>query len=96
MTQSLPPKITFSPDVIFQAIDDEAVLLDMSSEEYFALNELGRRMWQLLSENGSTDNAIRQLLLEYDVDETTLRQDLSEWISDLAELGLANTGPDNS
>ena len=96
MTQSLPPKITFSPDVIFQAIDDEAVLLDMSSEEYFALNELGRRMWQLLSENGSTDNAIQQLLLEYDVDETTLCQDLAKWIDDLVELGLATTGSDNS
>ena len=96
MTQALPPKITFSPDVIFQAIDDEAVLLDMASEEYFALNELGRRMWQLLSENSSTDNAIQQLLMEYDVDETALRQDMADWIGELVELDLATTVPDNS
>lgn len=96
MNKSLPPEIVFSPDVLFQAIDDEAVLLDMASEEYFALNELGMRMWQLLSVNGSTDDAIQQLLLEYEVEETTLRQDMAVWIDELVEHGLANTGSDNS
>ena len=96
MNKSLPTEIVFSPDVLFQAIDDEAILLDMASEEYFALNELGMRMWQLLSENGSTDSAIRQLLMEYEVDETTLRQDMAEWIDELVELGMANYGPENS
>lgn len=96
MNQSLPPEIAFSPDVLFQAIDDEAVLLDMASEEYFALNEMGMRMWQLLSENGSTEDAIQKLLLEYDVDENTLRQDMAEWVGELVNLGMATTGPSNS
>ena len=96
MKQSLPPKIIFSPDVIFQALDGEAVLLDIASEEYFSLNEVGMRMWQLLSENSNTEEAIQQLLLEYEVDETTLHQDMAQWIDELVELGLANIEPFNS
>lgn len=96
MNNSLPTEIAFSPEVLFQAIDDEAVLLDMASEEYFALNELGMRMWQLLSENGKTAEAIQHLLLEYEVDETTLRQDMAEWIGELVDLGMATTGLNKS
>jgi len=92
MPTPLPSHISFSPDVIFQVIDDEAVLLDMASEEYFALNELGMRMWQLLSDDSATAVAIQQLLLEYDIDEHTLRQDMADWIADLVEQGLASAG----
>ena len=46
------------------------------------------RMWQLLSENGDTGAAIDQLLSEYEVDESTLHQDMLNWIQELTELGL--------
>ena len=90
MTNRLPPHVTFPPGVIFQALDDEAVLLDLASERYLILNELGKRMWELLSENGDTSIAVKQLLLEYEVDEDTLHRDMSTWIEKLNELGLVN------
>jgi hypothetical protein len=92
MSDPLPTQITFSSDVIFQVIDDEAVILDMVSEEYFAINELGKRMWQLLSSNSNIDAAIQQLLLEYDVEEPALRQDMAAWIDQLVDLGLVVVG----
>ncbi len=92
MSNPLPPTITFSSSVIFQALDDEAVLLDMDADQYFALNDLGMRIWQLLSENSSTDHAIQQLLQEYDVDKAALHQDMAEWINEVIQLGLATAG----
>jgi len=94
MKTHLPDQITFPPHVIFQALQDEAVLLDMKSEQYFALNELGMRMWQLLSENGDTVAAMEQLLQEYEIEETALRQDMAGWIGELVDLGLAHVDPD--
>jgi hypothetical protein len=90
MDKPLPSYITFSPDVLFQALKDEAVLLDMASEQYFSLNELGARMWQLLSENGDTGAVLEQLLLEYEVERAALRRDMAHWIDELVELGLAS------
>ena len=90
MNHQLPSHIAFSPDVIFQALDDEAVLLDLASEQYLILNELGKRMWELLSENGDTSTAVEQLLIEYEVDKASLRQDLANWIGRLIELGLVS------
>ncbi len=85
---SIPSNITISQDVIFQEIDGELVLLDLQSERYFGLNEVGTRMWHLLTENSHTETILTQLLVEFDVDETTLRQDVTHWISELVKAEL--------
>ena len=83
-SDKLPRKVKISDSVLFQQINNECVLLDMDSEQYFGLDDVGARMWQVLSEDGDTEKAITVLLAEYDTDEKTLRQDL---ITLLAELG---------
>ena len=85
---SIPSNITISQNVIFQEIDGELVLLDLQSERYFGLNEVGTRMWHLLTENSHTEIILTQLLVEFDVDETTLRQDVTHLISELVKAGL--------
>lgn len=92
MTKSLSHYITLSSDVVLQPVHDEAVLLDLASDQYIALNHLGLRIWQLLSENSSTEAAIAQLMQDYEVDEATLRQDMTDWIRELTERGLASVG----
>jgi hypothetical protein len=80
----LPKKVKISDNVLFQQINNECVLLDMDSEQYFGLDDVGARMWQILSEDGDPEKALTQLLSEYDTDENTLRQDL---VNLIAELG---------
>ncbi len=41
-----------SPDVLFRELAGEAVLLDLKSQRYFGLGEVGTRIWQLLDEQG--------------------------------------------
>lgn len=81
---SLPKKVKISDNVLFQQINNECVLLDMDSEQYFGLNDVGARIWQILSENGDTEKALSQLLAEYETDEITLRTDM---VNLLTELG---------
>ena len=88
MSRSLPTRISLQPNVIFQKVNQEAVLLDMSSEQYYALNELGLRLWELVSEDENLDLAITRLLDEYDVAEDDLRRDILAWIDEMHSYGL--------
>jgi hypothetical protein len=81
---SLPKKVKISDNVLFQQINNECVLLDMDSEQYFGLNDVGARIWQILSEDGDTEKALSLLLAEYETDEITLRTDM---VNLLTELG---------
>jgi hypothetical protein len=53
MQPRLADQITVSPEVLFQEVGGEAVLLDLKSESYFGLDDVGMRIWQLLQEQGS-------------------------------------------
>ena len=44
---NLNQTITLSPDVISQEVSGETVLLDLESENYFGLDAVGTRIWQL-------------------------------------------------
>jgi hypothetical protein len=76
------------PNVVFQLLDDESVLLHLQTERYYVLNDVATRMWQLLTESGSYTNTLAGLLAEFDSDEATLRRDLDDLIARLTELQL--------
>jgi hypothetical protein len=87
----LPPTVVVSPDVVSQELDGETVLLDLRSEQYYVLDDVGTRMWQLLTTLPDLAAVCAQLLEEYEVDEPTLRRDLSALIAKLAEVGMVET-----
>jgi hypothetical protein len=53
-------------DIISRMLDGEAVILDLTSGEYFGLNETGARIWELLEQHDS-DEIARMLSQEFDV-----------------------------
>lgn len=81
-------RVTTPDGVMFREIGGEAVLLNLQSESYFGLDEIGTRMWSALTEEPSIEAAYDVLLAEFDVEEEALRADLSEFIETLAEAGL--------
>ena len=76
------------PDVLSQEVSGETVLLDLNNENYFGLNEVGTRIWQLLKEQNNLEKIFDTLLDEYEVDEKKLRKDFDEIINQLKETGL--------
>ena len=83
--------IRIPDDVVFRILGDEAVILNLSTGIYFGLDTVGTRMWQLISEYGSTEKAREALLAEYEVEEGQLRQDLDLLIQQLIDKGLLIT-----
>ena len=85
---NLNQTITPSPDVISQEVSGETVLLDLNSENYFGLDEVGTRIWQLIKETGKLQAVYDTLLAEYDVSEEQLLADLEKLIVEVEKIGL--------
>lgn len=88
MEKTLPQRVTLSSQVLFQQLESEAVLLDLDSEHYYSLDGVATRIWKLLSEDGSVETAVTNLLATYDIDETTLRRDMAVLIERWRSAGL--------
>jgi hypothetical protein len=85
---NLNQTITLSPHVLSQEVSGETVLLDLESEYYFGLDEVGTRIWQLIRDSGELRTIYNTLLEEYEVEETQLWTDLEALITDACERGL--------
>jgi hypothetical protein len=81
-------KLKIPDGVMFRILGGEAVLLNLASGTYFGLDEVGTRMWQLMSEHGSTDKVVEAMLEEYEVEESLLQRDLDKLVKDLTDNGL--------
>lgn len=75
-------------DVLFQEVGGEAVLLNLGSESYFGLNEVGTRIWQLLGKNSLLQHVYDVLKDEYDVMPEQLQSDLLTLVDEMAKAGL--------
>lgn len=87
---SLKQKFTISSEVLAQEIDEETVLLDLKSDSYFGLDEVGTRIWQLLKETGDLQAVFDTMIEEYDVDDKQLKKDLLDHLTQLVEAGLVS------
>ena len=64
------------------------VLLDLKSEEYLGLNEVGARIWQLLQDGKGLDEISNILIGEYDVSRDELNGDIDQLVAELRDAGL--------
>ena len=81
-------KFKLSPDVFSEIIDNETVLLDMKSENYFGLNEVGSNILVLLKEGTDIESVIYDLMQIYDVGKGQLEKDISGLFEELQNAGL--------
>jgi len=66
----------------------EAVILNVSSGEYFGLNELGARIWNLIQEPRTVGELFEIVLGEYEVTPDQLERDLSSLFEEMATKEL--------
>src|SRR5215470_16740094 len=83
-------RVAVSPEVLFQEVGTDSVLLDLKSECYFGLDEPGTRIWRLIEANGDLKAGHRAMLTEYDVDPGRLEHDISELVGQLLDAGLVS------
>lgn len=88
MTFSFNDRIKLPEDVLISGLQAESVLLNLNSERYYGLNDVGTRMLTVLSVSDSIGAAYHSLLDEYDVEAEVLRNDLISTIEELSKHGL--------
>jgi hypothetical protein len=81
-------RLTCSTDVLARVLDGEAVLLDLASGEYFGLNAVGTRVWELLSAGNSYGEVRAALVGEFEAPAATIDRDLDELVGRLLERKL--------
>ena len=84
--------VTVPDGVLVQELQGESVLLNVNTENYYGLDEVGTRMWTVLSEASSVADAIDTLLDEYEVERATLESDVSDLLTELLEKKLIELG----
>jgi hypothetical protein len=92
MPMSFDSRLRIPDDVLVSELDGESVLLNLRSESYFGLDEMGTRIWELLKSE-SIQRVYDTLLADYDVDPEMLRVDLSELLDNLVQQGLVEVAP---
>jgi hypothetical protein len=75
-------------EVVFEKVGEEYVLLELNLGKYFGLNDIGSRIWELLTESGDPQIVLARLLEEFDVSNEVVTVDLERLLNELAEKKL--------
>ena len=88
MSFSFSDRISIPDDVLISGLQEESVILNLDSERYYGLDDVGTRMFSVLTSSNSIQAAYDELVKEYDIDHDTLRKDLFSLVEKLLEQGL--------
>jgi len=88
MSISFSDRVKIPDDVLISKLQEESVILNLDSERYYGLDDVGTRILSVLTSSESIGAAYETLVNEYDVDAQVLRQDLLELVEELAKQGL--------
>jgi coenzyme PQQ synthesis protein D (PqqD) len=88
MTISFSDRVTVPEDVLISNLQEESVILNLDSERYYGLDDVGTRFLLVLTTSDSIETAYDRLRDEYNVDPQVLRADLLALIENLINQGL--------
>jgi hypothetical protein len=74
--------------VVTQAAADAFFLFDLSHGEYYSLNDVGHRVWQLCDGSRSVDDLVSLICQEFEAPSEAVAADVLELLADLVAEGL--------
>ena len=77
-----------NPEMLASEIDGEKVMMSMDKGEYFGLNQVGSRIWELIEEEIEVNGLIDKMLEEFDVEASECKEDVIGFLNELNEKGL--------
>ena len=88
MTRGLELRVRPAPEALIQEIAGESVLLNLDSEQYFGLDEIGTRVWRLIEQHEALRAVHAALLADFEVAPERLERDLLALVDSLIAAGL--------
>lgn len=74
-----------NPDLVAAEVDGETVMISIEKGEYYGLNAVGSRIWELLEAPSTINDLCDQLLEEFDIDVEQCRAEVLTFASELLE-----------
>jgi hypothetical protein len=81
-------RLTVSPNVIYEELEGQVVLLQLEGGRYYQLNESGARIWALIQEHGELEKVQKAMADEYDVDAEVAHRDVERIVEELTTRGM--------
>jgi hypothetical protein len=69
-------------------VDDDVVILDITSGQFFGINDVGALVWDLLEHDTTRDVLVEAVTAEFDVDSKQAGDDIDALIAQLSNAGL--------
>jgi hypothetical protein len=70
--------------------DSTVILVPNSSMDFVELDEVGRAIWETLTEHGTVASIASALLDRYDVEIAELEADVADYLERLARMGMVS------
>lgn len=76
------------PDLLFNELDGEVIMLSIENSEYYGMDSIGSRIWELMEHPIRIDTMVETLITEYDVEKAQCTADVLEYLVELNEKKL--------
>jgi hypothetical protein len=78
-------KIVRNNEIISSDMDDETVMMNIEKGEYYGINPIGSRIWELIETPRKVSNICEKLCEEYDVTQEKCNNDVMHFLNHMAE-----------
>ncbi len=85
--------VSRTADLMSAPVDEDIVILNLARNAYVALDDIGRRIWDLLEEPLAVRELCRRLAEEYEGNPEQMERDLMAFLEDLEGEGMLNISP---
>jgi hypothetical protein len=81
-------KLIRNPEMVFSEMDGEIVMMSIENSEYYGLDPVASRIWELLEQPATIEQLVEKLLAEYEVDYDTCLKDVIAFSDELLEKNI--------
>lgn len=76
--------ISKNPEIDATDLDGEVVMMNMEKGQYFMMNDVGSRIWEIIEEPIKVSEIINALISEYEVEREECENIVMEFLNDLS------------
>ena len=85
MKITLDTVIKRSDELVHSDMDGETVMMSIEQSQYYGLDSVGTRIWDLIEDQMRVSDICAALMNEYDVTEQQCQQDVISFLQDMLE-----------
>ena len=93
MAVALDSRVSRNEAIVFTDLDDTIVMMDVDEGQYYELDPIGARVWNLLETSRPAADLCDVLAAEFDVDSDTCRHDILEFLEEARAMRIVHVEP---